>query len=434
MPSWASSSGMGKYCRSATILPSPGARNLQDLYAAAHPRRGEGGGDLVEGAGRGRFDLEERASGLAGGVGQDRDAAQDLRVELAGHPVTAVAPEDPELFAAIGALHVAHVLDDPDHLEVRLHGHFAGLDGHPRGVGLRGGYYQRFGLGDHLGDGERHVARSRRHVHDDEVGLVPVHVAHELGEGLVDYRGAPDDGLSLVHEVAHGDKLQSLLRFYREDHTVHHVRLAQRAEHDGDRRPVYVGVEYLNGVPGPVERGGEVHGHGALADPALAADHGDDAGPGLVAEGGGELRRAPVQRGEQILAVLVRHHAEVHLDLFDTLDHHEPVLDVRGDPVFQGAARGGERDAHGDARTLYVDGPDHVERDEVASDLGVPHIPQRLPNTGLGEPVGRLGGTIRRFVLAGTFAKPVNHGCRPPPAPIAGDSNYLERADATGQC
>jgi hypothetical protein len=139
----------------------------------------------------------------------------------------------------------------------------------------------------------------------------------------------------------------------------------------------------------------------------------------------------------EVLAVFVGHNAEVDLDAPDALDHHEPVPDIRGDPVLQWAARGSEGDADRDVRTLYLDAPDHVQRDEVAPDLGVPHIPERLPDTSLGEPVGRLtfigsmlhelfGRELRRPANIVrwpglTPAKPVNHVCQPPPAPRTGD-------------
>src|SRR5215208_3502798 len=191
-------------------------------------------------------------------------------------------------------------------------------------------------------------------------------------------------------------------------------------------------VRATSPVPGgmscPIERGGEVDGDGALADPTLAAHHGDDAGLGLVSEGGGKLRGSAVERGEQVLAVFVGHHAEVDLDAPDALDHHEPVPDVRGDPVLQRATRGREGDADRDVRPFYLDTPDHVQRDEIAPDLRVPYIPQSLTDPNLGEPVGRhcslrlafheffrrLGLEMRQPTnivrWSGlTSAKPVNH-------------------------
>ena len=102
----------------------------------------------------------------------------------------------------------------------------------------------------------------------------------------------------------------------------------------------------------------------------------------------------------------------------DAFDHLETILDVRGDPVLQGTARRREGDADGDARTLYLDAPDHVQRDEVAPDLRVPHIPQSLTNTSLGEPVSRLRlpwRTVHQFF--GRLAR-----LEPPSAPFDASS------------
>ncbi len=96
------------------------------------------------------------------------------------------------------------------------------------------------------------------------------------------------------------------------------------------------------------------------------------------------------------------------------------ILCLRGQPA---VVRG---DADGNVRTLYLDAPDHIQRDEVASDLRVPYVPQSLPDTSLGESVGRLwlpGRTVHKlFCRLGlgmptnivrwpglTSAKPVNH-------------------------
>src|SRR5215212_12059346 len=128
---------------------------------------------------------------------------------------------------------------------------------------------------------------------------------------------------------------------------------------------MHVGVEYLNRVSCPVEGCCQVEGHGALAYPSLAAHHGDDAGLRLVAEGWSQLRGAAMKGGEQVLAVFVGHHPEVDLDFFDAFDHLEAVSDISGDPVLHRTPCGREGDADSDLRSLHVDAPDQVQRDEV---------------------------------------------------------------------
>src|SRR5918995_2752291 len=93
---------------------------------------------------------------------------------------------------------------------------------------------------------------------------------------------------------------------------------------------------------------------------------------------------------EQVLAVFVAHHAEVDLHLIYAIDQYEALCDVSGDGVLHGTASGGERDAHPDERTLYIDTLDHVQGDEVAPDLRVPYVPQSLTDATLRQTIRRL--------------------------------------------
>jgi hypothetical protein len=61
---------------------------------------------------------------------------------------------------------------------------------------------------------------------------------------------------------------------------------------------MYVGVEDLDRMTGAIQGCRQVHRNSALADATLAGDDGNDAGLGLVLEGGGELRGTAVERGE----------------------------------------------------------------------------------------------------------------------------------------
>jgi hypothetical protein len=105
-----------------------------------------------------------------------------------------------------------------------------------------------------------------------------------------------------------------------------------------------------------------------------------------------------VKGGKQVLAVFVAHHTEVDLHMLYTFDHLEAVGYVSGDPVLQGASCGGEGDADREMRPIYLDGPDHVQRDEVASDLRVPYVPQSLPNASLRQTILTL---MDRFSICG---------------------------------
>ena len=98
----------------------------------------------------------------------------------------------------------------------------------------------------------------------------------------------------------------------------------------------------------------------------------------------------------------------------------EVILCLRGHPAVVRETPTVTREAG------YVDSPDHVQRDEVAPDLRVPHVPQSLTNTGLRKPICRLSRltVYQHFCRLGfemhrplnfvrwpglTSAKPVNH-------------------------
>ena len=120
-----------------------------------------------------------------------------------------------------------------------------------------------------LAEAEGDVAGARRHVDQQELGRVPVHVGQELLERLVQHRSAPDHGLVLGHEVPDRDAAHAPA-FGRHDHLVDHDRRAVGAEHAGDRVAVDVGVDDADRVPLLGEGDGEVGRDARLADAALA--------------------------------------------------------------------------------------------------------------------------------------------------------------------
>ena len=93
-----------------------------------------------------------------------------------------------------------------------------------------------------LAERQGDVAGAGRHVDEQEVGLVPVHVGEELLERLVQHGPAPDDGLALWHEVADGDAPHAAL-LGRQQHLVDDDRVAVGAEHARDGEAVDVGVD-----------------------------------------------------------------------------------------------------------------------------------------------------------------------------------------------
>ena len=166
-------------------------------------------------------------------------------------------------------------------LTSRLHllGHGRRQPGHLLGRRLRRGDDVHLAAGQELRQREGDVAGARRHVDEQEVGLVPVDVGEELLERLVQHRAPPDDGLALGHEVADRDAAHAPL-LGRQQHLVDDDRVAVGAEHAGDREAVDVGVDHADRVAPLGERDGEVGGDRGLADAALAG--GDEQRPGLA--------------------------------------------------------------------------------------------------------------------------------------------------------
>jgi hypothetical protein len=128
----------------------------------------------------------------------------------------------------------------------------------------------------------------------------------------------------------------------------------------------------------PVERGGEVHGQGGLADAALAARDRDHARARierdrLLRPAAAELRR---QRG-----LLVRaHHVEAQLDALDSGQGADVLGDLVLERVAQRAAGNGERDRDGDVRAVDQDLPHHVELGDGLAQLGIDHVLERAEN------------------------------------------------------
>ena len=152
----------------------------------------------------------------------------------------------------------------PEHLQP-----FAGVDeadllrrGDDHGAGQPGILRQR----------QLSVAGARRQVDDHVVEGAPVDAHQELAQVFVDHRPAPDYGLVCLDEEPHRQKLdpvalQGQWRSGLIDHAGH-------PHHDGDARPVDVGVEEADLPALHLEGEGQVGGDRRFADAALAAGHG----------------------------------------------------------------------------------------------------------------------------------------------------------------
>ena len=162
-----------------------------------------------------------------------------------------------------------HVLDHAADGEVDLRGHRRRQPGDLLGGRLRGRHDVHLAAGQVLAERDGDVAGARRHVDEEELGIVPEHVGEELLERLVQHRPAPDHGLAVGHEVADRDAAHAP-RLGRQEHLVDDDGLAVGAEHPRDREAVDVGVDDADRVAAGGEGDGEVGGDRRLADTALA--------------------------------------------------------------------------------------------------------------------------------------------------------------------
>ena len=154
--------------------------------------------------------------------------------------------------------------------EVDLGRHRRRQPGDLLGRRLRRGDDVHLAAGQVLAERDGDVAGARRHVDEQEVGVVPVDVGEELLERLVQHRAPPDHGLALGHEVAdrdaaHAPRLRTGAASRRSP-----TGSAVGAEHAGDREAVDVGVDDADGVAVGGEGDGEVGRDARLADAALA--------------------------------------------------------------------------------------------------------------------------------------------------------------------
>ena len=200
--------------------------------------------------------------------------------------------EDVDVLAAVRADDIAHVLDDAEHGHLHHLGHIHGLGHDHADQFLRACHDHDAVYGQTLEDGQGHIAGSRRHVHKQEIDVLPDHIGPELLHRTGDDRAAPDDGVLFVlhqqvdahHVDAHPalDGPAALL--------VGHGP-AMDAEQLRDGRAGDVGVEDAAVVAAACHGAGQQGAGHALAHAALAGHHANHFFDAAVGVGGVVLGR-----------------------------------------------------------------------------------------------------------------------------------------------
>ena len=233
---------------------------------------------------------------------------------------------------------------------------------------------------DGLGQGQLGVGRAGRQVDDEVVELAPLDVAQELLDRATDERPAPHDGLAVRDEELDRDRLDAVALERRDLVVGAGLGLALDAHHQRDVRARDVAVEQADAGARLGEGHGEVDADRALADAALAGRDGDD-----VLDARNELLRLARLRAAD-------HGAPRDLDLLDA-DAGQHGAGVALDLVLERAGRRRQLDRERDGVAVDDDRLDHVERDDVAPELGLLDGAQGLEHGPFGDGGHALLGT-----------------------------------------
>jgi hypothetical protein len=318
----------------------------------------------------------------------------------------------------VGADEAGHVLDQPDHGNAHPGEHRQRLadvrEGDLLGRRDEDGAADRHGLGE----GQLRVRRARRQVDHEVVEVAPLDVAQELLDRAADERAAPHDRLALGDEELDRDDLDAVSLERGDLVAGRRLRLAVDAEHHRDVRAGDVRVEQSHRRARLRERDGEVDRDRRFSDAALARRDGDD-----VLDPGHQLLRLGRRRTAD-------HRAPRDVDCLDA-ERRQLRANVGLDLVFErtGGRRQLDRERHVRARDAQV--LDHVAGDQVAAQLGLLDLAERVEDGGLGygghhgkgalSRVRAFGRSLRRYPTARHRRAPsgtqVARRARHPPRP-----------------
>ena len=174
--------------------------------------------------------------GKRGDRGVERELCRGGEVVLLGKLLHFALSEELYPLPAIGAGEVAHVFHEAQNGNFHHLCHVEGFPDDHLDELLRGHHDDRAADGNALEDGQRHIARSRGHVDEHDVDIVPDDVRPELKTCARNERSAPDDGVVImIEQGVHGDELDPPLRRDGTNVSVRARGAVGDAEHLGDR-------------------------------------------------------------------------------------------------------------------------------------------------------------------------------------------------------
>ena len=96
-------------------------------------------------------------------------------------------------------------------------------------------------------------------------------------------------------------------------------------------------------------------------------------------------RRRSAERADELLALLLAHRGQRHLDALDARQRLHRGRHVLRDPVAQRAAFDREQDVDPDGAAVDLDAIEHADVLDRTADLGVVHAPEGLADLCLGD-------------------------------------------------
>ena len=204
------------------------------------------------------------------------------QIPVLNGPTPLAAAKDLDRLATTGTVQVAHVLDHTQD------GHVRPAEQSQRPAGI----HQRQILGRRHDQDAVNVYRVQqcllglpgagRQVEKQKVELSPQHVLQSLADDVSCKEWIGHHGIGVAHHKPHRHHLQAKALQWRDvgrgigathRHEPLGRPLAPHAEHQGNVRPVQVGVEQADASAALPQSQRQVDGHGCLADAPLAAGH-----------------------------------------------------------------------------------------------------------------------------------------------------------------
>ena len=263
--------------------------------------------------------------------------------------------------AAIGADVYGHVLDHAQHRYVDLAEHFHAFSGIEQRQVLGRGHDHRSCNRHFLRQRQLDVARTRRHVDDQVIEIIPRRLGDQLQQRTRNHGAAPDHGGIVIGQEGHRHHFDAMGLDRHEPFLITNLRPSPfgNAEHHALAGAIDIRIQdaYARTLAGQCQR--QVGGGGGFAHAALARCHGDD-----VLDVG--------HAGHLGLALVGRDHAlDVHLGVGHPLKVTDRRFQHLRPALLEQACGVAELHLYADTPILDFDGTHATGSDRILLEIGV---------------------------------------------------------------